>query len=78
MHDLEACNSGSELDVLVYHFQMVWIKADKLVFVSRAYSIDLVLSIFGHKIGVQKSPALFQGKELQLQASWSCASDKAQ
>ena len=27
---------------------------------------NLFLSIFGHKIGVLKSPALFQGKELQV------------
>ena len=33
-------------------------------FPTRAVSI-LFLSIFGHKIGVLKSPALFQGKELQ-------------
>ena len=34
-------------------------------FPARAASI-LFLSIFGHKIGVVKSPALFQGKELQV------------
>ena len=34
-------------------------------FPERAASI-LFLSIFGHKIGVLKSPALFQGKELQV------------
>ena len=34
-------------------------------FPARAASI-LFLSIFGHKIGVLKSPTLFQGKELQV------------
>ena len=39
---------------------------------------NFCLSIFGHKIGVLKFPALFQGKELQVthvQASRLCASD---
>ena len=35
------------------------------VFPARAASI-LFFSIFGHKIGVLESPALFQGKELQV------------
>ena len=35
------------------------------VFPARAASI-LFLSIFGHKVGVLKSRALFQGKELQV------------
>ena len=29
-------------------------------------ALILFLSIFGHEIGVVKSPALFQGKELQV------------
>ena len=32
----------------------------------RACGFDLILSIFGHRIGVLKSPALFQEKELQV------------
>ena len=35
-------------------------------FPARAAASILFLSIFGHKIGVLKSPALFQGKELQV------------
>ena len=34
-------------------------------FPARLASISF-LSIFGHKIGILKSPALFQGKELQV------------
>ena len=39
------------------------------------FDLTLFLSVFGHKIGVLKSPALFQGKKLQVAyASRSCAS----
>ena len=36
----------------------------------------LFLSIFGHKIGVLKSPALFQGKEFQVTRFKLCSSVK--
>ena len=39
--------------------------SELVFFFSRAASISF-LSIFGHKIAVLKSPALFQGKELQI------------
>ena len=63
-HDLEAFNSGSELgffEIINFQFGCNITRA-----FSHAAASILFLSIFRHKIGVLKSPALFQGKELQV------------
>ena len=62
-HDLEAFNSASELGFFEFKNFLIWMY---LVHFPRVQLSILFLFIFGHKIGVVKSPALFQGKELQV------------
>ena len=66
-YDPEAFNSGSEL-FLIFSLRISLFGCNVLQvvdFPAREAS-NLVLSIFGHKISVLKSPALFQGKKLQV------------
>ena len=60
--DLEAFNSHLELGFLSLEISLLDVKL-LVHFPTNAASI-LCLSIFEHKIGVLKSPTLFQGKEL--------------
>ena len=60
-HDHKAFHSGSGLGVCLSLKNSIFGCHVARAFPARTASI-LFVSIFGHKIGVLKSPALFQGK----------------